>query len=74
MTPGAFWVIVARACAPGVDRRGRRRVAVADVLGQRAADQLFEVGQSTSQSTTIVRNAGPLAPCRRAPESCSSRR
>ena len=29
----------------GVDRRGRRRVTVADVLGQRAVDQVVELGR-----------------------------
>ena len=31
-------------------------------------------GQSVSQSTTMVRKSGSLAPCRRAPDSRSSRR
>ena len=37
-TPGAFWVIVRDARARRRDRRLRRDVAVADVLGERAGD------------------------------------
>ena len=54
-----------------VDRRGGGGVAVTDVFGERGLDQ-FVVGQS--QSTTMVRKSGSLAPCRRAPDSRSSRR
>ena len=53
------------------DRRHARGVPVAEVLGERARDDL---PQPISRRTVIVRNAGSLAPCRRAPALASARR
>jgi hypothetical protein len=54
-----------------LDGGGGGGVAVADVLGEGGVDELV-VRQS--QSTTMVRKSGSLAPCSRAPETRSSRR
>ena len=71
MTPGAFWVIVARPRAASSTVAAVVASPSPTSSASARVDQ-FVVGQS--QSTTMVRKSGSLAPCRRAPDSRSSRR
>ena len=71
MTPGAFWVIVAR---PRVPASTVAAVVASPSPTSSASGGSDELLVRQSQSTTMVRKSGSLAPCRRAPDSRSSRR